>query len=136
MDDVKPEATRDIDPAVAVARRVEEQQSRAGHQGGADERLGAGIRVIAVHDNEPGTNTPQRGARDFLGFRKVWLMSGELDGGTKQGSGERIRGKDQHIVTTHIMSLHTGSEVECRDRAVGASKRETNFVRSPGAAGP
>lgn len=134
--DVEPEATRDIDPPVAVARRVEEQQSSAGHQCGAYECLGAGIRVIAVHDNEPGTNAPQRSARDFLGLRKVWLMSGELDGGTKQGSGERVRGKDQYIVTTHIVSLHTGSEVGCRDRAAGASKRETNSARSPGAADP
>jgi hypothetical protein len=66
----------------------------------------------------------------------VWLMSGELDGGTQEGSGERVRRKNQYILTTHIVSLHTGSGVGCRDRAADSSKRETNFAHSSGATGP
>jgi len=134
--DVESQAARDVDATIAVAPGVEEQQACAGHQRRSDEGFRAGVGVITVDDDEPGTNAPQRGARDFLGLRKVWLMSGELDGGTQEGGGERVRRKNQYIVTTHILSLHTGSGVGCRDRVADSSKRETNFAHSSGATGP
>jgi len=44
-------------------------------------------------------------------------MSGELDGGTKESGGERVRGEDQYIVATQLIVPARGdgwAPGECR----------------------
>jgi len=64
--DVEAEAARGGDTTISALVRVEQQQLRTGHQRGADERLGARVLVIAVHDDEPGAHASQRIARAFV----------------------------------------------------------------------
>lgn len=124
--DVESEATRDGDSTIAVAVGVEQQQLRAGHERRPDECFRARVVVVAVHDDEPGPHPQQRFARAFVRSLEVWLMSGELDGGTKKGGGERVGREDQYVVTAQLMSLHEaagGAGIV----AVLPSKRETNW---------
>lgn len=90
--DVESQPPGDIHAAVGVTARVEQQELRTRHERRPDERFGAGIAVVAVHHDEAGPHAAQRSARSFVGFRKEWLVSGELDGGTEKGGRERIGG--------------------------------------------
>ena len=98
--DVQPQPARDVHADGGMPAGVEQQELRAGHERRPDERLAAGVVIVAVHDDEPRPHTPQRDTRDLVCLRKVWLVSGELDGGAQERGGERVCGKDQYIVTT------------------------------------
>ena len=100
--DVEPKSSRGGHAPLAVPARVEQHQLRAGHECGPDERLGTGVVVTAVHDDEPGAHAKQRIACAFMCPLEVWLMSGELDGGAKEGGGEHVRGEDQYVMTAQL----------------------------------
>jgi len=121
---------------IALAVRVEEHHARAGHDRRAEERLCPAIRVIALDHDESRAHAAQRISRCLLRLRKVRSVSGELHGAPQECRGERIFGKDQYIVTTHVNFPARGSEVRCRDRGVGASKRETSWPGGRGRSDP
>jgi hypothetical protein len=66
----------------------------------------------------------------------VGPMSGELDGGAQEGGGKRVGREYQYVLTAHVVSLHAGSKVGCRDCPGGASKRETIHAPASGTTGP
>ena len=125
--DIEAEAPRDGDAAITVSIGVEQQQLRAGHEGGPDERFGAGIRVITIHDDEPGSNAAQRSACALVCLREVWPMSGELDGGAKKSGGERIGREDQYIVAAQRNVPARGCGW-CRDRGRASEQEEDHSL--------
>ena len=96
---VQPQPARDVHADGGVPGGVEQEQLRAGHERRPDERLAAGVVMVAVHDDESRAHAPQRRTRDLVCLREVGLMSGELDGGAQEGGSERVCRKDQYVVT-------------------------------------
>jgi len=121
---------------ITAPSRIEEDHTRPGHERRPEERLRSGVRMIGVDDDEFRSHTSQCVSRCLVRLRKVWSISGELDDAPQKGRGERILGKDQYIVMTHINFPARGSEVRCRDCVGAASKRETKQATARGVRGP
>jgi hypothetical protein len=83
--------------------RAEELDLRPGHQCRADELFGAPFVVIAVDEDDTGSQADEGGSPAFVRLRKVSTVSGEFDGSTKQRGGERVGGEDQNVVTAHVV---------------------------------
>lgn len=136
VDHIQPQPSRDVHTHGGVPGRVEQQQLRAGHERRPDERLAAGVVIVAVDDDEPGPHAAQRGTRDLVRLREVRLMSGELDGSTQEGGGERVCGQDQYIVTAQRFCPCTRARVGARIALVVASKSSTMHRRDGQTVGP
>lgn len=65
--------------------------------------------MIAVDDDEPGTNAQEGGARGFVRLREPRRMARELDRGTEERGGERVRRKYENGLTAHVVIRAGGS---------------------------
>lgn len=81
--------------------------------------------MITVDEDDARAQPAERVTRRFARPRKARRMSGEFDGGTNQGGGERIGGKEQNVVTAHgAIGCSSHHRMPVAGVWVPASKRE------------
>lgn len=102
FDDHESKAASEFAGVAVCSARAEQDDSGIGHQRGPHELVGAGLFVVAIHEDQLRPNAKQRHARPLPFTRKMRGEIGQLHGRPEESGCEMIGGEDQDGVTTHV----------------------------------
>lgn len=100
--DGESQARREVRRVALRPIRAKKVHPRTGHEGGADERLRAGLFVVAIDERGTRSYPKECRARAFRRLRKVRRVSGEFNGDTEERGSEWVGGQDQYVGTAHV----------------------------------